>query len=178
MKTDTAIPHTHTPAPADLRLRRHAEFQRVYKAGRKQFAKEMSFFFAMRDAALKGTAAPVEGATPDREPVPGPAGPRVGLTVGRVMGKAVERNRIKRRLREAVRAHAGLLEGMPVDVVLHPRKSVLTCEWRRLECDVAQVFRTIGRSISSGGEKIPQSSRSVRSRSRRSTLKQAVPARS
>ena len=177
--TDIAIPHKTAPAPADLRLRRHADFQRVYKAGRKQFGKEMSFFFALRDAASPQLAAPAEpGSAPDVATPTIPSGPRIGLTVGRVMGKAVERNRIKRRLREAVRAHAGLLADLPVDVVLHPRKSVLTCEWQRLESDVAQVFRVVARLLSSRDGKNPQPSARSGSRPVRPTPKQATLARS
>jgi ribonuclease P protein component len=68
--------------------------------------------------------------------------PRVGLTVGKVMGKAVDRNRIKRRMREAVRRQIALL-GVPVDVVLHPRRSVIDLEFQILEREVASVFRAI-----------------------------------
>ena len=35
-------------AAAELRLRRHAEYQRVYKASRKQFSRGMAYFFALR----------------------------------------------------------------------------------------------------------------------------------
>ncbi len=54
------------------------------KRSRKHFSHSMTYFFAERTS------------TP-------PIGPRVGLTADRVLGKAVERNRIKRRMREAVR---------------------------------------------------------------------------
>ena len=59
-------------------------------------------------------------------------GPRVGLTAGRVLGKAVERNRIKRRMREAVRLNLALLT-RDVDVVLHPRRTVSDGGIRRLQ---------------------------------------------
>jgi ribonuclease P protein component len=109
-----------------LRLRKHADYQRVYGASRKQFSKQMSFFFALRPEDRRSD-------TP---------GPRIGLTVGKVMGKAVERNRIKRRLRECIRHNAALLSG-PVDVILHPRRTVMEMEFARLDREVASVFRTV-----------------------------------
>lgn len=109
------------------RLRKHADYQRVYQAGRKQFSPSMSFFFRLRE---------------QDELTPCYVGPRVGLTAGRVLGKAVERNRIKRRMREAARAHLGLLPQY-ADVVLHPRKLVLNMEFTRLEREVAKVFSTV-----------------------------------
>jgi ribonuclease P protein component len=67
---------------------------------------------------------------------------RVGLTVGKVMGKAVDRNRIKRRMREAVRRQLPLLEA-PVDLVLHPKRGVLDLDFATLEREVAAVFRAV-----------------------------------
>lgn len=112
----------------DHRLRKHADYQRVYKAGRKQFARQMAYFFAARDE----TAAARSKTT----------GPRVGLTVPKALGKAVARNRIKRRLRECVRAALPLLSA-PVDLVLHPRRSVLEAEFSALEREVATIFRSV-----------------------------------
>jgi ribonuclease P protein component len=119
--------------PITFRLRKHADYQRVYKASRKQFAKQMTFFFTLR---------PLLGpdGTPFRDA--GATAPRVGLTVGKVMGKAVDRNRIKRRMREAVRTNLPTLQ-TPVDVILHPRKSVIDLDYATLEREVAHVFRTI-----------------------------------
>ena len=51
-------------------------------------------------------------------------GPRIGFTVGKVLGGAVVRNRMKRRLREAVRLHGPIPAA--VDVVINPKKSLLT----------------------------------------------------
>jgi ribonuclease P protein component len=63
------------------------------------------------------------------------------------MGKAVDRNRIKRRMREAVRHNLHELT-LPVDVILHPRRSVIDLDFAILNREVAQVFRAIQKSIS------------------------------
>jgi ribonuclease P protein component len=123
----TATPHLI------FRLRKHADYQRVYKASRKQFAKQMTYFFAQRPSVgADGTPLRDADAT----------SPRVGLTVGKVMGKAVDRNRIKRRMREAVRRNLSKLD-RPVDVILHPRRSVIDLDFVTLEREVATVFRAI-----------------------------------
>jgi ribonuclease P protein component len=118
---------------ATFRLRKHADYQRVYKASRKQFGKQMSYFFMLRPA-LGPDGMPMRDANAE--------GARVGLTVGKAMGKAVERNRIKRRMREAVRWQLALLR-TPVDVILHPKSSVIDLEFVALEREVGNVFRAI-----------------------------------
>jgi ribonuclease P protein component len=112
----------------NFRLRKHADYQRVYKAGRKQFGRQMAYFFALRDAPAA-----------ERSETPGP---RIGLTVPKALGKAVARNRIKRRLREAVRGALPLLAA-PVDVVLHPKRSVLEAEFAIIEREVQTIFRSV-----------------------------------
>ncbi len=120
-----------------FRLRKHSDYQRVYKASRKQFAKQMTYFFTLRpQLGPDGTLLRDADAT----------SPRIGLTVGKVMGKAVDRNRIKRRMREAVRKNLPTLT-TPVDVILHPRRSVIDLEFAALDREVAQVFRTIQKAI-------------------------------
>jgi ribonuclease P protein component len=108
------------------RLRKHADYQLVYKSGRKQFGKQIAYFHALRPANRRSE-------TP---------GPRIGLTVPKTLGGAVDRNRIKRRMREAVRAALPLLTS-PVDVILHPRRTVIDLDFVQLKHDVAQIFRSV-----------------------------------
>lgn len=103
------------------RLRKHADFQIVYQEGKKRFSGNVTVFYRER-----------------RDD----AGPRVGFTVGKVLGGAVERNRIRRRLRAVARRRLNLLTG-PVDVVMHPRKSVLNLEFAKLDSEVEQLFAAI-----------------------------------
>jgi ribonuclease P protein component len=117
-----------------FRLRKHADYQTVYTGSRKQFSKQMTYFAMLRTEA--GT-------------------PRVGLTAGKVLGGAVERNRIKRRMREAVRMHLAELH-LPLDVILHPRRSVLTLEFAALEKEVRQIFRSVQNAAAKGTLPAPQ----------------------
>ena len=108
------------------RLRKHADYQHAYARSRKQFTKQLTYFFAPRAADRRSD-------TP---------GPRVGLTVPKALGKAHDRNRIKRRLRAVVAANLSLLSA-PVDVILHPRRSVLTLEFAHLNREIANIFRAV-----------------------------------
>ena len=117
------------------RLRKHADYQRVYKASRKRFGKQMSYFFLLRQPELLRENSTLR--QPD-------ACARIGLTVSRAMGNAVQRNRIKRRMREAVRREIGTLQ-LPVDVVLHPDRRVAEVEFSLLERDIAHIFHAIQR---------------------------------
>ena len=122
------------PTHSELRLRKHSDYQRAYAAAHKQHTREMSYFFALRDRL------PERRLHPDQTPV---TGPRIGLTVPKALGKAHDRNRIKRRMRAAVALHVTILADLKVDVILHPRRSVLTLDWIRLHGEVLQVFRSI-----------------------------------
>src|SRR5450631_2071784 len=104
---------------AGVRLRKHADYQRAYTAGRKKQSTSMSWFLAPQS--------------------PCESGPRVGLTAGKVLGKAHERNRIKRHMREALRRHVDLLP-IGFDLIFHPRRSVLTVEFAKLEAEVVRIL--------------------------------------
>ncbi len=118
---------------AGARLRKHADYQRAYAAARKRQSASMSWFLAPQTPAGPDTAAAPES--------------RVGLTVGKVMGKANERNRIKRRMREALRRHIDLLP-QGFDLIFHPRRNVLSMENAQLEAEIVRILEQAGNEAS------------------------------
>ncbi|MGB8888544.1 MAG: ribonuclease P protein component [Candidatus Korobacteraceae bacterium] len=124
--------------PKSKHLLKHADFQRVYQDGRRQFTGNMTVFFLRRNVVP-------EGATST-------GGARVGFTVGKVLGGSVERNRIRRRMREAVRLSPQACEGS-VDVVFNPRKSVLTLPFAELRDEVARGLRLAAQRARVAGTK-------------------------
>jgi ribonuclease P protein component len=71
-----------------------------------------------------------------------PGGPRIGFTTPRALGKAVIRNRIKRRMREAVRLELPLLSAT-ADYIFHPRRLVLEVGFSQLRREVERIFRRV-----------------------------------
>jgi ribonuclease P protein component len=122
--------------PRSARLLKHSDFDRVYKQGRRHFSSHMTVFY-LRQAE----GASSQAALPEKSA-------RVGFTVGRVLGGAVERNRIKRRLREAVRRRRSVLQGAgAVDVVINPKKSVLNLEFSVVLEEVGRALDAIARKV-------------------------------
>lgn len=66
---------------------------------------------------------------------------RVGFTVSKKHGGAVERNRIRRRLKEAIRLNLPLLTSHAVDAVVLPRQGANTAAFADLLSDVALLVR-------------------------------------
>ncbi len=64
--------------------------------------------------------------------------PRAGITVTRRQGNAVERNRIRRRLREAVRTGAGREMRCGHDYVIVARREVLNAPFAELKAELAK----------------------------------------
>src|SRR5262249_50883968 len=84
-----SLPTAPTRFPRSSRLLKHADFQAVYKEGRKQFTGNLAAFYRERSDQ---------------------SGPRIGFAVGKVLGGAVQRNRIRRRMRAAVGRRLSNLE--------------------------------------------------------------------
>jgi len=127
-----AKPGESFPRPA--RLLKHADFERVYKQGRRHFSAHMTVFYL--SSAADGS---------------GDKSARVGFTVGRLLGGAAQRNRIKRRLREAVRMRRAILMDSVlkgrVDVVINPKKSILSLEFATVLEEVGRAFEVIAKKL-------------------------------
>jgi ribonuclease P protein component len=134
--------------PRTARLLRHADFERVYKQGRRHFSAYMTVFYWARPEV--DAAAEILAGTRTRVSAPHgslPHGLRVGFTVGRVLGGAVQRNRMKRRLREAVRLTRPVA-GIAADVVINPKKSLLAADFADVLNEVKRAFGVIEQKLS------------------------------
>jgi ribonuclease P protein component len=112
------------------RLSRSGEFERVYREGRSHASRHLVVYaFPRADDA-------------DSEP-------RLGVSVGRKVGGAVERNRMKRLLREAFWAGAEeLRDGHDFVIVARPAASELAREGseQAIEAELREVLATAGLS--------------------------------
>lgn len=139
MKSTSRLAQRHSLAGA--RLRKHADYQRAYAAARKRQSASMSWFLAPQTPAQ-----PSMDASFGNEQG-GSSQSRVGLTVGKVIGKATERNRIKRRMREALRRHIDLLPP-GFDLIFHPRRTVLSIDFMQLEAEIVRILQQARELIS------------------------------
>jgi ribonuclease P protein component len=125
--------------PKQRRLLRHADFEQVYKQGRRHFAAHMTVFYLRRDG---------DSGNGNKNKKEVPPGFRVGFTVGRVLGGSVQRNRMKRRLREAVRL-SGFPPEVSADVVINPKRSLLGADFEDVRTQVARAFQVIEKAAKS-----------------------------
>lgn len=102
--------------PADQRLRKNGDFRLIYKRGREN-VHPMAVLYMMRRMG------------PDGEKV----GRRIGFVVSKKQGDAVVRNRIKRRLREAVRLRLPDMRPGAYDLVFVARGRLKTARWTEIQ---------------------------------------------
>jgi len=106
--------------PSTMRLKRRSDFRSVYRRG-----------VVWRGSCFTLHVLPREG------------GARLGIVVSRRFGNAVERNRTKRRLREAFRRIAGSLPS--VDIIVRPTRD---CERFSAEKIQRMFARGVGEAFS------------------------------
>ena len=120
--TPTSAGRIGNSFPKSSRILRSSEFRKVYQNG---FRVAGPYFAAFCLASAGG------------------CGPRIGFTAPRALGNSVVRNRMKRRLREAVRLRLNQLSP-EWDVVFNPRKGALSAPFPELLREVERVFLRCG----------------------------------
>jgi ribonuclease P protein component len=103
--------------PKSFRLLRRSEFRQVYDQGQRRSAPLCTVFF--RPNGLPQS--------------------RLGITVPSRLGKAVLRNRLKRRVREVFRLNRAALPG-GWDILVNPREAVIKIPFQTLVRELLQLF--------------------------------------
>jgi ribonuclease P protein component len=125
-KVEAAMNDRRLTLPPRLRIRSQRDFDRVYQAGKHA-----------ADATLVLLACPNELAHN-----------RLGVVVSRKVGNAVERNRWKRRIREAFRrTQHELPQGL--DLIVRPRKGAVP-EFAAIERSLPALARRLARQLRGG----------------------------
>jgi len=110
-------------ALGSARLVRRSEFDAVYRNGRRRSSRQFTIFFAPN----------------------GREESRFGMSVGRALGGAVVRNRIRRRVREILRlSRRAIPAGW--DIVVHPRGEAARAGFAELQGELVEL---LGNSIPS-----------------------------
>jgi ribonuclease P protein component len=105
--------------PREARLVRRGEFDTVYRAGKRRSSSYFTVF-------LRANQLPRS---------------RFGVSMKKALGGAVERNRIRRRLREIVRCHRReIVAGW--DIVIHPKSAVANAPFAELTADLLRLLES------------------------------------
>jgi ribonuclease P protein component len=103
--------------PRDCRVVRRAEYDAVYREGRRRSNREFTIFVRPNGLDLS----------------------RFGWSIKKALGTAVRRNRIRRRLREILRLHRQEISP-GWDIVIHPRSSAATADFSALMTDLLKLL--------------------------------------
>ena len=103
--------------PRECRVVRRAEYDAIYREGRRRSSREFTIFIRPNGLGLS----------------------RFGWSIKKALGSAVRRNRIRRRLREILRLHRQeIAPGW--DIVIHPRSSVATAKFPALAAELLSLL--------------------------------------
>lgn len=108
--------------PKQARVRKRREFLQIQNAGRRVATRHFLIVYACS----------------------GDGPPRLGITVTKKIGNAVVRNRVRRRLREAVKQAAEHATAA-TDYVVVARPAALTLQFERLVTDLTNGFEFLSR---------------------------------
>lgn len=114
----TRKPSNDLRFPKSSRILTRADFRRVYDQGTRLPSASFTAFILAR---------------------PDLSRPRIGFTTPKALGNAVVRNRLRRRLREAVRLELPAWR-QPFDVVFNARRSLLNTPFAALCDEIRKVF--------------------------------------
>lgn len=110
--------------PAEYRLKRKINFDKVVKQGKKFFS---SLFIARVDKKFQGAA-------------------RVGIIISsKIAKKAVVRNRLKRWISNDINNHLDLL--LPADYVLIPKKHISEKKHKEISKDIELLLKKVKRAF-------------------------------
>ena len=104
--------------PRTARLVRKADFDAVYRNGKRRSSSHFTVFLKANDLPES----------------------RFGFSIKRALGGAVVRNRIRRRVREAIRLHREEIS-VGWDFVIHPKANVEKAAFAALESDLRRLLK-------------------------------------
>ena len=104
--------------PRGARIVRKADFDAVYRNGKRRSSSHFTVFLKANDLPQS----------------------RFGFSIKRALGGAVARNRIRRRIREVVRLHREEISA-GWDFVIHPKANVESAAFAALENDLVRLLK-------------------------------------
>jgi ribonuclease P protein component len=105
----------------DKRLLRNTEYRRIFKSGKRLSLPVLTLIYWLGNRNLHSKP------------------PKLGLSVSRKVGKAHDRNRLKRRMREIFRLHQHQISENS-EMVLIPRKETCDLSYLELENTILKLF--------------------------------------
>lgn len=129
---------------AEQHLRRQSDFRDAREKGRRQDCGAFTLWWYRRPAILAAESPPVPAAAAEVRATPASIhGPRVGVIASTAaVGKAVKRNRAKRRMRAIFCQHQNLVPA-DCDLLMIARNALNRLEYRQIEQKFVEACRKI-----------------------------------